>query len=163
MPNAANASVTQRRPTPCIAVKTIGWRAEAAALAAWCGVLLGNERGLVGGSDLGGRIGDERRRAETIDVDGPGREVGGNGGGDALVDRRDDLTTVGPVDLVAVVVLRIVAGGDHETGGGAVVQHGKGDERRGDDLREEMRTGTPLCAKVAAAMRANSSEWCRPS
>jgi hypothetical protein len=46
-----------------------------------------------------------------------------DGGRDLGVDRRRDLRSVAQVDLVAVVLGRVVAGGHHDAGVGAEVQH----------------------------------------
>ena len=51
--------------------------------------------------------------------------------------RRDDLRAVLPVDLVAVVLGRVVARGDHDAGRGAEVLHREGGERRRAGARRE--------------------------
>ena len=56
--------------------------------------------------------------------------------GDGLCLLGRQLGAVGPVDLVAVILLGVVAGGDVQTGGGAVVQHGKAQLRRGAQILE---------------------------
>ena len=47
----------------------------------------------------------------------------GHFGHDVLVDGRCHLAAVGPADLVAVVFLRVVGGGDHDAGHGALQAH----------------------------------------
>lgn len=98
-----------------------------------------------------------KRSAATTYIDGPRREILLDRRSDALVDRRNDLTAVAPIDLaraparmnfvvgvsfahlVAVVFFRIVARSNHEAGGEILQQNGKRHERRRDDLRATLR------------------------
>jgi hypothetical protein len=52
-----------------------------------------------------------------------------NGGGDLLVDRRQQLPAVADVDLDPVVLARVVAGGHHHAVGGTDVAHREGQHR----------------------------------
>ena len=103
----------------------------------------------------GGRI----RRSDAGDlVDAGGR---GDVRRDVLVLGGNDLRAVPPVDLVAVVRRRVVAGRDHHPGRRSDVNRGERAQRRGDGIREEM-SGDPeagqdrgrvlgeLAARVAA-------------
>ena len=77
------------------------------------------------------QVGELRHRQLVAAADGRDR------GGDAGVVRRDDLRAVAPVDLVAVVLRRVVARGDHHAG--ARVRRGdrpRGGRRRPRSVRE---------------------------
>ncbi|EAU68212.1 hypothetical protein STIAU_7739 [Stigmatella aurantiaca DW4/3-1] len=66
-----------------------------------------------------------------------------DGGGDALIVRGDDLRAVAPVDLVAVVLRGIVAGGDHHRRTGPQAQRGERRQGRGHEAGEDER-GDPF-------------------
>ena len=56
---------------------------------------------------------------------------------DVLVHGRDYLGAIGPEDFVAVVLLRVVGGGDHDAGNGAHVPDGVAELRHGPDVVEQ--------------------------
>mmetsp|Transcript_13510 Transcript_13510/g.31988 ORF Transcript_13510/g.31988 Transcript_13510/m.31988 type:complete len:237 (+) Transcript_13510:1232-1942(+) len=91
------------------------------------------------------RLGDLMQRvAQQAAGPRPGGEVPQpevllDGGRDALVVGGDDLAAVAPVHLVAVVILRVVRGGDHDPRRAAEVRHRKGDERGRDEAPEKAR------------------------
>ena len=60
----------------------------------------------------------------------------GDARGDALVDRRGDLCAVAEVDLVAVVLARVVAGGDHHARGALQMAHREGQQGSGRQRRQ---------------------------
>jgi hypothetical protein len=59
--------------------------------------------------------------------------------GDLDVGRRHDLAAVAEVDLVAVVLRRVVAGGDHDAGDAAELADGVGEHRGGQRARQQGR------------------------
>ena len=67
------------------------------------------------------------------------RADGGDPGGDLAVGGRDDLAAVAEVDLVAVVLRRVVAGGDHHAGRAAQLADREREERRGQRPRHHER------------------------
>jgi len=56
---------------------------------------------------------------------------------DALIDGGNDLTTVGPVHLVTVILLGVVAGSDHDTSSAVALKNAVRHEGSGDDAAEE--------------------------
>jgi hypothetical protein len=85
-----------------------------------------------------GRAGPERLvERDELHLIGVGRL--GDLRGDPEVVRRDDLRAVAPVDLVAVVLRRVVAGRHHHARGGAEVLHREGEERRRAGARRDLR------------------------
>ena len=89
------------------------------------GHLQRQHRGDVGVLELGAHRAQLTGGARGLEVghrDRPRRRAL-DGRGDATVDRRDDLRAVAPVHLVAVVLGRVVARGDHHPGRGAVGAH----------------------------------------
>lgn len=75
----------------------------------------------------------------------------------ALVMRRCKLCAVLPVNLVAVVLRRVVAGGDVDAGDAAKLADGKGKLRRRAQRLEPVRL-MPFAASVSAASSANSGD-----
>jgi hypothetical protein len=72
---------------------------------------------------------------------------------DLPVGRRHDLRAVGHVDLVAVVLRRVVRGGDHRAGGRAQVLHGEREDRRRQDARHELRREPGRCEDCRGVAR----------
>ncbi|MEI2650780.1 MAG: hypothetical protein V9G12_01135 [Microthrixaceae bacterium] len=71
-----------------------------------------------------------RRRERGADGVEPVGDGGGDVVGDPTIGGRDDLGAVAPVDLDAVVLGRVVAGGHDDAGGGVEVADAPGDQRR---------------------------------
>ena len=81
------------------------------------------------------RLVQHRARAAARDVGD--RAHGGDPGRDLAVGRRHDLAPVAQVDLVAVVLRRVVAGGDHDAGHRAELTDAVGEQRRGQRPRQQ--------------------------
>ena len=83
--------------------------------------------------------------------------------GDLGVGRRHDLAAVAEVDLVAVVLRRVVAGGDHHAGDAAELADREGQQRRRQRPREHAAPCSPAPVITSAVSRAKTSELWRAS
>ena len=92
--------------------------------------------------------------ASGADRGDPGRDLG--------VGRRHDLAAVAEVDLVAVVLGRVVAGGDHHAGDAAELADRVG-QHRGGQRPGQQSAFRPAPVITSAVSWANTSELCRAS
>ena len=139
-------------PTPCSGVYAIGGRGRRRAAARDSASRYASTIAVVEDVSSSSPSGSSSTAADGVDR-----------GGDLRVERRDDLRAVRPVDLVAVVAGRVVAGRHHDARDRAGVAHGERRARASAAARRTPGRRSPAPPSTAAVSSANTSDSCRAS